>query len=182
MCLPRKRAGDSRVAHRGDGGRRCAEASWVTNNNEPLYALRRRVDTDVVRYSCWMPTPTHKPAGSSPRPNYAIEDANLARARGLELLQVCADYLADPDLQDSRSDWISELALISQLADELERLRDVLGRLKWDDPVPHAALDVFRRVDDLAMNVQTTTGADDVHVRIGGALGDFRAAWRGAQR
>jgi hypothetical protein len=128
-----------------------------------------------------MPTSAPNPAGSSPRPNYASEDANLARHRGSQLLQALADYLSNPDLEDSRSDWSSELALISQLADELEGLRDVLGSLKWDESVPPAALDVFQRVDDLAMTVQTTTAADDIHVRIGGALGDFRAAWSGAQ-
>lgn len=117
-----------------------------------------------------------KPKG---RPNTPSEDANIAPRAGVRAVTAALAYLAEPDGPDAGHDWTH---LVDPLERSLAELEAMQSSYSMNDKVNSDDIDAFKRADRAVEMVKTLTRADDVQVRIGDRLEEFRRLWHSAAK
>jgi len=114
------------------------------------------------------------------RPNTPSEDANIAPAAGIKVVNVALMYLTNPDGLDDGRNWDHYVVPLKR---SLAELQAIVAREKsygQNDKVSADDIESFRRADKAAEDVKMHTRADDVEVRINHVLEDFRRLWKSA--
>lgn len=113
------------------------------------------------------------------RPNTPSENANIAPAAGLAVVEAALAYLAEPDGRDDGRDWTH---FVEPLENSRAELQAMNLSYATNENVHPDDIDAFRRADRAAENVRLQTRADDVKVRIGARLEEFRSFWHSAAK